>query len=177
MVQLDKQRVSLTAVFLLFILLSGCPSGELGFKSTDQELMREFQAALNDANITFREDHEGLIRYRHEDAVAANEILERLEKELHSGITVKYDDQEATQYLREMLTSLGMKYRVERKPDGEWTRWYPKSSDQNRDISRKVIEHVFELKKKRLAGKCPANTEFIDTSLDGVHRENTPRVC
>jgi len=172
--KLKNDSTLYTAAFLFAIVLSisGCPAGgETGFKSTDQELMKELRAALKDANIQFREDEDGIIRYSWEDSATADKIREKLDKELHSGVSVKYDDQEAMQYLRELLTSMKMKYRIEIRADGEWTRWYPQNEDQRKEIPMKVVEHIFELKKKQLSATCVQGTSLSSvppniTSLD-----------
>jgi hypothetical protein len=158
--------------------LSGCPiEGEAGFKSTDQEFMRELRIALTEANILFREDEAGFLKYRPEDAATASKIRENLEKELHSGLTVKYEDAEATQYLRGMLASMGMKYRVEQRTDGEWTRWYPQNETQGKEIPMKVVEHMFELKKKQLSTKCKQDTSPASTPLHNEKLRKTSSPC
>ena len=159
-------------------VLSGCPTeGESGFKSTDQELMRELRVALEEAKVSFREDEEGFLRYRPEDVATAKKIRENLEKELHSGIVVKYDDAETTQYLRDMLTSMGMKYRIEKKTDGEWTRWYPQTEEQRKSIPMKVVEHVFEEKKKQLSTKCKEGESIPTTPLNQPKTKKIPSPC
>ncbi len=174
-----KQKLFLAVTLLMSIeVLSGCPTeGESGFKSTDQELMRELRVALQEARISFREDEEGFLRYRSEDVAAAKKIRENLEKELHSGVVVTYDDAETTQYLRSMLTSIRMKYRIEKKTDGEWTRWYPQTEEQRKSIPMRVIEHVFEEKKKQLSTKCKEGESVSTTPLNQTRAEKIPSPC
>jgi hypothetical protein len=155
-----KHSFIATATLLTTLgFLSGCP-GESGFKTTDQEFMHELRIALKKANIPFHEDEEGFVRYSYKDGAAVGKIRESLEKELHSGMLVKYEDAEATQYFREMLASRGMKSRVEKRADGEWTRWYPQNEEQQKEISRNVVEHMFQVKKTRLSIKCEKDTSL-----------------
>jgi hypothetical protein len=132
---------------------------------------------LKEANISYREDEEGFLRYRREDAGTATRIRENLEHELHGGVAIKYEDVETTQYLRDMLISLGIKYRVENRADGEWTRWYPQNEQQEKEIPMKVVEHVFEIKKKQLSTKCKEGTSPLPTSLNNPDTERTPKPC
>jgi hypothetical protein len=159
-----KQRVVAAITLSLAIGFSaGCTfNGESGFRSSDPKLMQELQIALTEAQIAFRQDEEGFIRYQKKDAMAVAQIL----KELSSGIVVKYEDPESNQYLRKLLTSMGLTFRVEKRTDGEWTRWYPKNEEQRKEVHMKVVQREFEVKKKLLSTKCKETTSASKKSLN-----------
>ena len=67
-----------------------------------------------------------------------------------------------------MLDSMKMKYRVEQRADGEWTRWYPQNKKQQNEISRKVVDYMFEIKKADLSTRCKEGTSRSPTPSIGI---------
>ena len=145
------QKLGSAAVVVLVLLSAGCPrEGENAFKDSRPEFMQEMKAALAKADIPFREDKDGFIRYPHSHERAVNELRASLNKELQSGVAWKLDDEDARGYLTSLLASMGLKYRVERQDDADWIRWYPANEGQVREVGQKLAEYLSTraLKKK-----------------------------
>ncbi len=175
---MKREVIAATSLLMVLGFLLECSyNGEVGFKSSNQKLMQELRVALKEAAIAYREDEEGFITYQKKDEAAVERIIKRADQELSGGVAVKYEDTETTQYLRDLLTSMGMKYRVEKRADGEWTRWYPQSEAQGREVHRKVVEHSFELKKQKLSTKCKEASLASRKSADKHVAEKTPPTC
>jgi hypothetical protein len=149
------RTVLFVVVAIAALLATGaCTERESGFKSTRPELMSEMKIALTKSGIPFRESEDGFIRYdaRYDEAI--RRIRDEVEEEIFGGIAIRHDDEESVAYLKRLLSSKGLKYRVEVREDGEWIRWYPQSLEQQAEIDRQVAEHAFDSKCGNVASQC-----------------------
>ncbi len=130
-------------VFALVLAVAGCfvGEGENGIKDSRPEFAQEVKTALATSNIPFRVDAEGFVRYSSRDEAAVTRIKERLEKEMSGGISLRFEDQESRDYLKSLLASMGMKYWVQPRSDGEYILWHPQSKKQEEEVMLKVAEH------------------------------------
>lgn len=147
-------------VFLILCLLGGLlactpmESMEEGFHTTDREYMNQLALAMQTADIQFRLDDQGFIRYSQGDSAEVEKIMEQLDRRPRGGTAVNFQDSEANTYFRSLLDSLGFEYLVEVRNDGEWTRWHPENEAQAKELHRKVVEWQFA-KARALAKKTP----------------------
>jgi len=112
--------------------------------------MGELKKELKEKKIPFEVDNEGFIRYSSKYESDVESTIKSVDHYLHGGIATKYDEEVSNRYLRELLAKKGMKYRVEKRADGVWTRWYPENDKQRKAISNEVVEHYFNYKKKEI---------------------------
>jgi len=142
-------RIAVLAALLAMLCAAGC-SGEPenGFKDSRPEVMLELKGALKAANIPFRVDDQGSIKYSNKYDSAFKQIKDRIEKDMSGGIAWKLDDAASREYLKNLLASMGKKYWVQPRDDGEWILWHPTSRAQEREVQMKVVEHAEKLGKK-----------------------------
>ena len=113
--------------------------------------MQEVRTALVTSKIPFRVDAEGFIRYSSRHAAAVTQIKDRLEKEMSRGESWTFKDQESRDYLKGLLASMGMKYWVQPRSDGEYILWHPQSKKQEEEVMLKVAEHSVGLRRAKAA--------------------------
>ncbi len=145
---------SLLSIITMLVVATCVDAGEHGFKSSDPDLMSEFSASLEREGIPFREDSDGFLRYQNKYKETVDRLLVEIEATVLGGIAVRYDDKVSRDYLKGLLDSRGMPYRVEAGNDGEWIRWYPQNEAQRKEISMSVANHWFDLKRKRSGVRC-----------------------
>ena len=144
-------RIIILVSFVSIIFLYGCSfDGRTGYKTDDPIVMDELQKELKEKKIPFEVDKEGFIRYSSKYESDVESSIKSVDQYLHGGIVSKYDEKVSNRYLRELLAKKGMKYRLEKRADGVWTRWYPENDKQRKAISNEVVEHYFNYKKKEL---------------------------
>lgn len=144
-----------TAVVAAVLGVAGCfGEGENGFKDSRPEFMQEVKTALATSNIPFRVDAEGFIRYSSRHEAAITRIQDRLEKEMSGGISLKLEDQESRDYMKGLLASMGMRYWVQPRSDGEYILWHPESEKQKEEVMLKVVEHSVGSKRAKVAAKA-----------------------
>jgi len=132
----------IATVFALALAVASCfGEGENGFKDSRPEFMQEMKTALAASNIPFRVDDQGFIRHSSKHDSAVKQIQDRLEKEMSGGISLRFEDQESRDYLKSLLASMGMKYWVQPRSDGEYILWHPQSKKQEEEVMLKVAEH------------------------------------
>lgn len=92
--------------------------------------------------------------------------FEFLRQKLNRQTSVKFTEPEARDYLQKLLTEMNHDFIVSEKPDGTWIKWFPESQQQEKDVSMKVVQHVFDLQAKR-ASDCTPSTA---TSKDALNK-------
>ncbi len=127
--------------------------------------MEELEAALGREGVPFRRDADGFIRYEGKKQEAVVRISSEVERDLYGGIAAKYEDKGSRDYLKSLLSSRGMKYRVEDRNDGEWIRWYPANDSQMEEIQVMVVRHNFEMQHRKMSSNCDAEKTPSGTSL------------
>jgi hypothetical protein len=143
-----------TALVAAVLAVASCfGEGENGFKDSRPEFMQEVKTALAASNIPFRVDDQGFIRHSSKHDSAVKQIQDRLEKEMSGGIALKFEDQESRDYLKSLLASMGMKYWVQPRSDGEWILWHPKSEKQEQEVMLKIAEHSVGSRRAKSAAK------------------------
>ena len=139
----------------LTILLSGCigsSSPELGMRSSDSEFMHQFVTELRAAQVQFRTDVDGMIRYHARDKDLVNAIAERVRKEMSTGTSLKFEQDEQKRHFLAELDAAKKKYRIETRPDGEWIRWYPDNEIESQELPARALEKWVAARR----GKTPA---------------------
>lgn len=139
--------------------------------------MEELEAALGSEGVPFRRDADGFIRYegKHQETVVR--IRSEVERDLYGGIAAKYEDKESRDYLKSLLSSRGMKYRVENRNDGEWIRWYPTTDAQMEEIHMMLTKHSFEMQHRKMPSNCDAEKTPSGTALINGTSQETRHVC
>ena len=148
---MPARQIALALALLIATACSG--EGERAFKSSRPEFMQEMKKALLKANVPFREDAEGFIRYSTKYEEAVETVAESVEKGLSRGGAWRLDDQPTREYLVGVLGSMGVKYILEPRKDEEWIRWYPANEAQEREVGQKVAEFRFNRKMKEKAAR------------------------
>jgi hypothetical protein len=169
-----------SVVFVLLGLLTngGCTdNGDGGFNSSRTEFMSEVKAALTKSGVPFQEAKDGTIRYQGKYREAVTRIRDEVEKKISGGLAVKYKDKESREYLIGLLSSRGMKYRVETREDGEWIRWYPQSETQAEEIGMKVVQHNFDLQHEKARLRCMQEKSPSNKSLNKDAAQRARRAC
>lgn len=60
--------------------------------------------------------------------------------------SLKFEEEEAREYLKKLLKEKGFTYSVEERTDGVWIKWYPESKEQSNEVQMAVVQHIFDLK-------------------------------
>jgi len=143
-----------TAAIAAVLAVAACfGEGENGFKDSRPEFVQEVKTALATSKIPFRVDAEGFIRYSSSHEAAVTRIKDRLEKEMSGGVSLKLEDQESRNYLESLLASMGMKYWVQPRSDGEYILWHPQSKKQEEEVMLKVVEHSVDSRRAKSVAK------------------------
>jgi hypothetical protein len=105
--------------------------------------MEEIKRELTERGIPFREDQLGFIEYDRSQAQAVSAVR----RDLSNSQSVKYDDPAETAIALQTMKGLGIKAQIEKRPDGDWIRWHPKTADQQRNVEDKINIAIFECAK------------------------------
>ncbi len=166
--------------FLAFIVIAvagyGCTDvGERGFKSSDSGVMEELEAELKKEGIPFHRDSDGFLTYNAQSEDIVRRLIAEVERKLNGGIAVKYDDKISRDFMKQLLTSKGLEFRIENRIDGEWIRWYPENEAQKNEIEMKVVEHYFAIQRQRQSSECEPRVSPSNNSLnkDAAHARRT----
>jgi hypothetical protein len=99
-----------------------------------------------------------------------------LRQKLNRQIAVKYKEPEAREYMQKLLTEMNHDFIVSERSDGIWIKWFPES-DQDKEISMKVVQHVFAMQAKRGAADCQQSLAPSNSALEADARQNAPRAA
>lgn len=156
-------------ILLLFVVAAavyGCTDiGERGFKTSEPHVMAELEVALAKEGVPFRRDADGFIRYGAENDAIVQRLHDEVQRKLSGGVAVKYDDEVSREFMKGLLASRGIEFRLEDRNDGEWIRWYPANEAQKQEIEMKVVEHYFDQRQK-MPADCTPQKPPADPSLD-----------
>lgn len=169
---------SIVIVMLVLLANVSCSdSGERGFKSSQPEFMDELKISLVKSGVPFREDMDGFIRYQKKYEDIVNHVKSEVEKEISGGIAARYDDKESSEYLKALLVTHGMKFRIEQRDGGEWIRWYPDSETRQKEIEMKVVEHNFDLQQKDSESRCKEEIKPSNNSHNKDATQTSQSAC
>jgi hypothetical protein len=175
---MNRNARSIIVAILVLLANGGCTdTGERGFKSSQPDFMNELKVALTKSGVPFREDKDGFIRYQSKYEEAVSRVRDNVEKEISGGVVVRYEDNESRDYLKSLLSSQEMKYRVEAREDGEWIRWYPQSEAQQKEIEMKVVQHNFDLQREKSGSRCMEEKSPSNKSLNKDAAQTSRRAC
>jgi len=118
--------------------------------SPDENYVSELAGELDAAGVDFRALRDGSIAYRSRDEHTFRSIEERLKKDIAPGVYAKFESEEHKKQFIALLHAGRKPYRVERKPDGEWIRWYPSSDEEAREMTAHALANSIAA---RAAGK------------------------
>jgi hypothetical protein len=122
---------------------------ENGFLDSRPEFMEEVALRLEAADIPFRTDAEGYVRYgpRHEPQV--RRIRQQIESDMSGGIAWKIDEAASREYLATLLASMGRRSWVQPREDGVWVLWHPRSEQEKLEVQMKLVKHAFALRQRK----------------------------
>ena len=133
------------ATLSITLLLVACTSEDVqGFRSSDKQYMEELVFLLQKAGVPYQEYQDGSIRYKSTDEDAVRKIRERIT----NAVSVRYEEEEAREYLKSLLSEGNREFREELKDGQVWIRWYPETEGQEKEIEMKVVQYVFDRKGK-----------------------------
>jgi hypothetical protein len=155
-------------MFLVVVLaVYGCTDAEdRGFKTSEPEVMKELERDLTEAGVPFRRDQDGFMRYDAANDEVVRNLRAEVDRKLRGGLAVKYEDEGSRKFLKQLLASQGMEYMIEHREDGEWIRWYPENDAQEKEIEMKVVEHNFDIQRKKRASGCEPQETPSNNSLN-----------
>ena len=125
---------------LVTVACSGAGEFDRRTSSTDENYVSELAGELDAAGVDFRARRDGSIAYRSRDEHTFRSIEERLKKDIAAATYVKLESEEHKKQFTSLLNAGRKRYRVERRPDGEWMRWYPSSDDEARELTARALE-------------------------------------
>ena len=152
----------LVAVFFLW----GCDTQHaqrdfVTYSTPDEKYMAALARVLRSNNVPFRLERNGALTYSGADAPKVD-ALQAMAMNHLEGIATRYESAEMNVYLRKVLNEHGMEYTVEKRDDGEWTRWFPDSDKQEEEVR----ELVRQLASRDSAGKCKLKGEPSNNALN-----------
>lgn len=109
--------------------------------------MRELTAQLSASGIEYRQDADGMVRYRNRDAERVKRILRGVDTVLNTGEEMKWENEEHRRHFIEVLEASKKKYRLEPRDDGIWIRWYPENQAEARELPARALERVIAARK------------------------------
>lgn len=108
---------------------------------------------------------------------ADQQRFESLRQKLNRQISVKFKEPEARDYLQKLLTEMNHDFIISEKPDSTWIKWFPESEQQEKDVSMKVVQHVFDLQAKRASVDCKPSAVPSNSTLVADARQERPRAA
>jgi hypothetical protein len=130
--------------------------------------MHEFVTELQAARVHFRTDVDGMIRYHARDKDVVNAIAERVRKEMNTGTSVKFEEDEQKRHFLAELDGAKKKYRIETRRDGEWIRWYPDNELESQELPARALEKWIATRTSKTPPCDPASS---------VHGDAPPNVA
>jgi len=127
------------SILLVTVACSGAGEFDRRTSSADENYVSELAGALDAAGVDFRAPRDGSIAYRSRDEDTLRSIEERLKKDIAAGTYVKLESEEHKKQFISLLNAGRKRYRVERRPDGEWIRWYPSSDEEAREVTVRAL--------------------------------------
>lgn len=108
---------------------------------------------------------------------ADQQRFEALRQKLNRQTSMKFKEPEARDYLQKLLTEMNHDFIISEKSDGIWIKWFPDSEQQDKDVSMKVVQHVFDLQAKRASADCKPSTAPSNSTLVADARQEQPRAA
>lgn len=170
------------AVVILALGVLGC-SPKDGFNramfSTDAEHISDLRTLMAKHGIAYRDSEpEGSMvgfAYRGADELRVGKLKAKMGRQT----AVKYKEAEAREYLQHLLTEMKHDFIVSEKTDGIWIKWFPDSEQQEKDVSMKVVQYLFDLQAEHQAKECTplvsACPNLNSVAQKPAHTTNTPR--
>lgn len=153
-------------LLMLALALAGCTAKQqqpdfVSYSTPDEKYMAALARVLRSNNIPFKIESNGAITYSGADARKVDALQATAMNHLE-GVATRYESVEMNTYLRKALEERGMEYSVEKRDDGEWTRWFPDSDKQEKEVR----ELAQQLASRDSAGKCKLNDEPSNNALN-----------
>lgn len=150
-----RRRMTINAraavVVLAFAVLGCSPHDGLdrALRSSNHEEIGDLRTLMTKHGVPYKNTapEKGMegFAYRSID----QERFESLRQKLNRQTSVKLKEPEARDYLQKLLTELNHDFIISEKPDGIWIKWFPESEQQQKDVSMKVVQHMFDLQANR----------------------------
>ena len=128
------------SILLVTVACSGGGEFDRRTRSADENYVSELAGELDAAGVDFRAPRDGTIAYRSRDEDTLKSVEERLKKDIAAATYVKVESEEHKKQFIALLDAGRKRYRVERRPDGEWMRWYPSSEEEARELTARALE-------------------------------------
>ncbi len=137
------------------LVLASCGSDfGRGFNSTDADQMMFFVGELDKSGIEYKKEEDGTIRYNSRDEARVKELLAKVNKRMSNVSAVKFEEIEATEYLKAVLSSKGYTFKETETKSGVMVTWYPENEEERNEIEMQVVQFVLDLKANR---EMPSN--------------------
>ena len=171
-------RKHATALVLVLVLF-GC-SPEDGFnrsiRSSNAEQIGDLRVLLERNGIAYLDaEPDGRtvgLTYRKVDERRVAELRTKLDRQT----AVRYKEPEARAYLLGLLAQMKHDFIISDQSDGTWIKWFPESEQQEKEVSMKVVQHIFDLQAERLAKDCTSLASApSDSTLERDTRQERPR--
>jgi hypothetical protein len=151
-------RIARTALVAIAVGLLSCSPRDAfdrAYGSSNPEQMSDLGFLLDKHGIPYRkaDSGNGMQRFAYRSGDESRVAL--LRRKLDRQTSVKFKEPEAREHLQKLLTEMKHDFIVSEKPDGIWIKWFPESEQQDKDVSMKVVQHMFDLQDKRAPAGCP----------------------
>jgi hypothetical protein len=171
---------ALAAVVVLVLVVLGCSPHD-GFdralRSSNHEEISDLRILMTKHGVAYKstDPEKGMegFAYRSVD----QEPFESLRQKLNRQTAMKFKEPEARDYLQKLLTELNHDFIISEKPDGTWIKWFPESEQQQKDVSMKVVQHMFGLQAKRATADCQPSAAPSNRTLVADARQERPRAA
>lgn len=120
----------------------------------DGEYGAELHNALIAARIPFQRNDQGFVSYDKKYDIQVDAIRKEIDRKLYTGVSRRIQDAAARECFKSLLSARRLEYRVQGRPDGEWLRWYPRDSLQEREVESTVEQRVADARRRGVAPDC-----------------------
>jgi hypothetical protein len=173
--------INARAVFVILAWgLFGCSPQDgfdRGLRSSNLEEISDLRTLMTKHGVPYQntEPETGMEGFSYRSADEPRMAL--LRKKLDRQTLVKYKEPEAREYMQKLLAEMNHDFIVSEKPDGIWIKWFPESEQQEKGVSMKVVQHVFDLQAKRASADCQSSSAPSNSTLVADARQNQPRAA
>lgn len=143
-------RLFATALLLMLAACHLSEGNELGFRTSDPGRMAQIKQALSTRGIPFREDNSGTIIYDKQ----YKETFQAIVAELDSALAMRFEDPAHNALALKVLADMGIPGRIEKRPDGEWVAWNPRTAQEGREAQERIRAAFIASLEAKTAERC-----------------------
>lgn len=150
----------------LLLMLASCFVGENnenGFRTSEPNKMAQLKVELSARGIPFREDDRGFIMYDKK----YKESFEAIRDQLSSEMAMKFEDPVHNALALKVLADMGIQGRIDKRQDGEWVAWHPRSNQEGRESQERIHEAFVASMQSQRSEECTQKSASATVSTLG----------